>query len=67
MSKIQGFVNLELKKCVENQRQYILIVNWETLENHTIDFRESKEYLEWKKLLHHYYSPFPVVEHYEEI
>ncbi|WP_281238606.1 hypothetical protein [Flavobacterium praedii] len=37
------------------------------MENHTIGFRESEAYLEWKKLLHHYYNPFPIVEHYEMV
>jgi heme-degrading monooxygenase HmoA len=43
----------------------ILLVNWETLEAHTVDFRTSPEYQEWRKLLHHFYDPFPNVEHYE--
>jgi hypothetical protein len=42
-------------------------VEWETLEDHEQRFRKSPQYLEWKKLLHHYYDPFPTVEHYETI
>ncbi len=37
------------------------------LDDHTIGFRQSGQYLEWKKLLHNYYNPFPTVEHYETI
>jgi hypothetical protein len=37
------------------------------LEDHTIGFRQSEQYLEWGKMLHHYYDPFPVVEHFEMI
>jgi heme-degrading monooxygenase HmoA len=67
ISKMKGYINHELQKCIEEQNKYILLVRWETLEDHTIGFRESKEYQEWKALLHHFYNPFPVVEHYENI
>jgi heme-degrading monooxygenase HmoA len=67
ISSIKGYVNHSLKKCIEQDNQYILLVNWEKLENQTIGFRQSTQYLEWKKLLHHYYEPFPKVEHYETI
>jgi heme-degrading monooxygenase HmoA len=50
---------------MENSSRYLLLVQWETLEAHTIGFRGSPEYQEWKKLLHHFYAPFPVVQHYE--
>jgi heme-degrading monooxygenase HmoA len=42
-------------------------VYWQSLEDHTVGFRGSASYQEWKKLLHHYYDPFPTVEHYEQI
>lgn len=62
---MSGYVGHELRKCVEDGNKYALLVHWETLEDHTIGFRESPQYQEWKALLHHYYDPFPVVEHYE--
>lgn len=61
---IRGYVSHQLHKCIETDSRYVLIVNWETLENHTEDFRGSSDYQEWSKLLHHFYEPFPVVEHY---
>ena len=64
ISNMKGYISHELKKCLETPNKYILLVNWETLEDHTIGFRESKEYQEWKELLHHFYDPFPTVEHY---
>jgi heme-degrading monooxygenase HmoA len=67
ISAIKGYVKHSLRKCLEQNNKYILLVDWEHLEDHTIRFRESTEYLEWKKLLHHYYDPFPTVEHYEII
>ena len=67
ISSIQGYVSHQLQKCIEKNNRYILLVNWETLESHTIGFRESEEYQEWRALLHHFYEPFPEVEHYETI
>ena len=59
-----GYIYHQLKKCLEIPNQYILLVNWETLEDHEIGFRKSKQYQEWKRLLHHFYEPFPEVYHY---
>ena len=65
ISSMQGYVSHQLQKCVENPNRYILLVNWETLEDHTQGFRCSAAYQEWRRLLHHFYDPFPEVEHYE--
>ncbi|MDP1817174.1 MAG: antibiotic biosynthesis monooxygenase [Leadbetterella sp.] len=67
ISSIKGYVKHSLRKCLEQNNKYILLVDWESLEDHTVGFRQSLEYLEWKKMLHHYYDPFPTVEHYETI
>ena len=60
-----GYKGHELRRCVERGNRYVLLVRWERLEDHTVGFRQSGEYLEWKRLLHHFYDPFPTVEHYE--
>lgn len=67
IASIKGYISHELLTCIENKNQYLLLVHWETLEDHTIGFRQSDAYLEWKKLLHPYYEPFPVVEHYKKV
>lgn len=67
VSSMRGYINHELKRCIEKRSRYILLVNWETLEDHTEGFRNSPQYQEWKRLLHHYYNPFPEVEHYETV
>lgn len=67
ISASKGYVKHSLRKCLEEPNKYILQVEWENLEDHTIGFRQSKEYLEWKNILHHYYEPFPIVEHYVTI
>lgn len=67
ISSMKGYISHELQRCMEHKGKYLLLVKWETLEDHTVGFRESKEYQEWKKLLHHYYEPFPTVEHFENV
>lgn len=67
ISAIKGYINHSLSKCIEQKNKYLLLVNWDTLNDHTIGFRQSNEYLEWKRLLHPYYDPFPIVEHYDTI
>ena len=62
-----GCLSHELQKCVEVPDRYLLLVRWETLEDHTVGFRGSPAYQEWKRLLHHFYKPFPTVEHYEVV
>ena len=64
IASIPGYVSHELQKCLEQPQRYILLVQWQTLEAHTIGFRQSAQYQEWKRLLHHFYDPFPTVEHY---
>ena len=60
-----GFISLRVGRCIEQPANFLLLVEWETLEAHTEGFRNSAEYQEWRALLHHFYDPFPVVEHFE--
>lgn len=62
-----GFRSLRLERCVETPSRYLLLVEWNQLEDHTEGFRGSGRYQEWRKLLHHFYDPFPLVEHYEAV
>jgi heme-degrading monooxygenase HmoA len=62
-----GYLSHELQRCIEKSNRYLLLVRWRTLEDHTEGFRKSAPYQEWKELLHHFYDPFPVVEHYEAV
>jgi heme-degrading monooxygenase HmoA len=60
-----GYISHDLHKCIETDGRYLLLVKWQTLEDHTVGFRQSAEYQQWKNLLHHFYQPFPEVEHYQ--
>jgi heme-degrading monooxygenase HmoA len=64
----RGFRGLELRRCLDEGLglRFLLQVEWETLADHTEGFRRSPEYLRWRELLHHFYDPFPAVEHYGE-
>ncbi len=64
----RGFRSLALRRCLDEGRgsRFLLQVEWETLTDHTEGFRGSPEYQRWRALLHHYYQPFPQVEHYGE-
>ena len=64
IASIAGYSGHTLHRCMEQPNKYLLLVNWKTLEDHTIGFRESEVYQKWKVLLHHYYEPFPIVEHF---
>ena len=67
ISAMQGYRGHELKRCVEKPSRYLLLVRWRHLEDHTEGFRRSAEYQRWKALLHHFYDPFPEVEHYRDV
>jgi heme-degrading monooxygenase HmoA len=64
ISAMDGYVSHQLQRCLEKGNRYVLLVNWETLEHHTQGFRGSRQYQQWRDLLHHFYEPFPEVEHY---
>jgi len=67
ISSMKGYTEHELLKCLEEADKYVLIIRWQTLEDHTEGFRKNKMYHDWRNLLHHFYEPFPVVEHYEKV
>lgn len=62
-----GFVSLRVERCVERPSCFLLLVEWETLEDHTEGFRGSTAYEQWRAALHHFYDPFPLVEHFEAV
>jgi quinol monooxygenase YgiN len=61
--RAKGCTGLELGRSVEKPSRYRLFVQWETLENHTVDFRESADFQEWRKLVGHCFAQPPQVEH----
>lgn len=62
-----GYQYLTLSRCLERPSIYLLLVHWQSLEDHTEGFRGSAQYQEWRRLLHHFYTPFPTVEHFVQV
>jgi heme-degrading monooxygenase HmoA len=61
---MSGYIEHELQRCLEDDHRYALLVKWQKLEDHTLGFRQSPQYQQWRALLHHFYDPFPTVEHF---
>ena len=67
IASMEGYLSHELNRCLERPDEYVLLVRWQTLEDHEVGFRQSSQYQEWKRLLHHFYDPFPTVLHYAAV
>ena len=67
ISSMPGYLSNELQRCLEREGQYLLLVRWDSVAAHEEGFRKSPEYQQWRKLLHHFYDPFPTVLHYEQV
>ena len=67
ISAMPGYAGHQLQRALNDPHHYLLQVNWQRLEDHTEGFRGSPQYQEWKALLHHFYDPFPTVQHFEGV
>jgi len=63
-SKATGFRGYKVNKGVESPERYILMIYWDTLENHTVDFREGPLFPQWRAIVGPYFAAPPVVEHF---
>jgi heme-degrading monooxygenase HmoA len=64
ISASEGFRGIEVLPCLETPGRYLLLVQWTSVEAHEQGFRGSERYQQWKTLLHGFYDPFPLVQHY---
>ena len=64
VAKSKGFRGYKINKGIESPERYLLIVFWETLENHTVDFRQSPAFQEWRAIVGPYFAAPPAVEHF---
>ena len=67
ISAAAGFVRFNLEKCIENPQRYVLLIQWNTLEDHTIGFRESPAFAQWRTLVGPFFAAVPVVEHFTQV
>ncbi len=65
LSKSLGYISHQFQKCIEKPNRYILIVEWEKLEDHTVGFQKSNVYQEYRSMLVQYLEPGTTMEHYE--
>jgi quinol monooxygenase YgiN len=65
--RAKGCRGMELRRSIESPSSYRLFVTWETVENHTVDFRGSPDFQEWRKLVAHCFASPPQVEHVRQV
>jgi len=64
ISKAKGFCGYKINKGIETPERYVLTIFWETLENHTVDFRQSPAFTEWRSIVGSFFAGPPTVEHF---
>ena len=64
ISASAGFRSLELHRGVESPDRFLLLVEWETLEDHLVGFRESEAFAAWRALIGPYFASPPVMDHF---
>ncbi|MBI3372284.1 MAG: antibiotic biosynthesis monooxygenase [Betaproteobacteria bacterium] len=64
ISKAKGFRGYKVNKGIESPERYLLMIFWDTIENHTVDFRQSAAFQDWRAIVGPYFAAPPAVEHY---
>ncbi|HET9642201.1 MAG TPA: antibiotic biosynthesis monooxygenase family protein [Burkholderiaceae bacterium] len=65
IANAKGYRGHKVVKCIESPERYLLLIRWETLENHTVDFRHSPAFTEWRSIVGPMFALPPVVEHFQ--
>ena len=65
ISKAKGFQGFKVNKGIESPERYILQIFWDTLENHTVDFRQSTAFADWRAIVGPFFANPPTVEHFD--
>lgn len=65
LTKARGFISIDVLKGIEEKDSYLLHITWETLEDHTIGFRESELFVKWREIIGPFFAAPPVVTHWE--
>ena len=67
IASMPGYISHQLQRSLDARDKYLLLVNWRSVEDHTVGFRQSSGYRQWRQLLHHFYDPPPTIEHFEMV
>lgn len=65
ISAMPGFLSYQLQRGIDTDGRYLLLVQWRTVEDHTVGFRQSPHFLRWRALIGPFFAAPAVVEHYE--
>ena len=65
IAQAKGFQGFKLNRGIESAERYVLQIFWTTLENHTIDFRQSEAFTQWRGIVGPFFAAAPVVEHFD--
>lgn len=67
LSKSQGYLAHRILACIESPGRYVLTVHWKTLEDHTVGFRESPAFADWRSIIGPFFAQPPHVEHFRAL
>lgn len=67
ISQASGFVDLHLHRGIEAENTYLLLIRWQTLEDHTVGFRQSALFQEWRAIIGPFFAAPPVVDHFAQL
>ncbi len=67
LSKSNGFLDFQLQQGIERSDVYTFFIHWETLEDHTVGFRNSELFKEWREIIGPFFKNPPAVEHWSPI
>lgn len=67
IAQAKGFIRFNVRHGIESPQRYLLQIEWETLENHTKDFRESPAFTEWRAIVGPFFAQPPSVEHFSQV
>ena len=63
-SQAKGFKGAKVNRCIETPERFVLEIFWETLENHTVDFRQGPLFAQWRAIVGPFFAAPPLVEHF---
>ena len=67
VSKAEGFLGYQVHKGIESPERYLLQISWNMLDNHTVDFRGSAAFAEWRAIVGPFFATAPTVEHFNRL
>ena len=64
-SRAKGMQGYKVNKCIETPERFVLQIFWDTLEDHTVAFRQGPLFTEWRAIIGPFFAQPPLVEHFE--